>query len=1387
MPSCRIGWRTPASWLALAGTIVVAAPLGAWAQADPSKAPDWPNLLSESGRRAAMALPKSSPWHLEPTLADLEPVPTAAATPRSAKDRFERWLAAAGTPPNVRANDPAGDQLLPAAETQSECAVAAWQQNLVAAWNDSKGLRLPASNTVSGFAHSTDGGQTWTDGGSVPLLASGDQSYGDCTLDVDDAGNFYLATIYVNTATGTQDVAVHRGTFSGTSFSWNPPVIAVNGASGPLDKPYLCVNPVDGNVYVSYTRFGATTDIEIVRGTTLGTVWSAPVVLDTSGGSQASRPFVGPEGNLYVCWAAGWGSINCNMSSTTGTIKFRRSTSPAGAFLFGATVTAGTVNHNWTSYWGGNVRGTGHYMPDMGVDRSGGSNNGHIYITWNEAAPWGTPAGSGTSVAETEANDSPGDANVKSLIPGDDATGTISSTGDFDYWKINLVAGQHVLMRLEPQGFACGVTNTTRNFQIRLFSGAAADTFLAQSNLNQFASEIVFDAPETATYFFRVRNMNSIGTTTGTYAVRTRVLTYGAPSPARDMRDIVLVESTNLGVSFGSESLVNDDPANLDEAIPALTVDALGHVNVFYYDCRDALGTRALRSYSRRVSFDGAASWEPRQRISNELLYFNLNTVAVPNYGEYNQACTARLLAPGTNAVYSSWSDERLSQSIAGGTGVDCYVAGLQSCVDVICAPDQTVQAGDSAVVQFCIDNCGTFADDVEYTVTDTQGWCTPPGGTVQVALPGTTCVPVTITVPPSAPVGAQTVITFSATAHSGPGATDQCTTTITVPPRPAAIDCLQSTALVEIELFGVGTTTVSLSGPTVIEHADPVPAPLGFTIATEMLQLELSGADGLLGPVALRESPLFGSRGEVTTPAAPFFPAPSFFDVFFEIDALGKTFYNKDRLRLTSTIGGLPPAGDTYVGADVLLYQKGPTGNWTPAGRVVSVSYGMGAAFDCFPPPDIDCLDTIVELRVDLTSVGTDDLVGTGPLRISRGAAIDPGDGRPEIQTEIVSMEITGSGSLFGSFQLIEPPATSSTGEIKAQSALGPYPADSFFDVGFELALPSLGLTAVPASPVHVQAVLGAVPQLGIPYVASATVPLLDKLTLAPVGTLLIARYTPQATLECAPPADVECFDSTVQVTIDLTGIGSESVALSGPATVAHGPVQDAGAGLLEIPTELLSMELTGTGALVGPVKMYEDFGQPSSGKVQGPSPGVVFPGDSYFDVWLEVETSVGRLRSAVPVRIANPALAALPLAAGTQFQATNLPVNLLGKYSAVRGQLLSVDLVVGPSCNLPTDVSIVPGDGLFYGFRTAYPNPFTGSTSVSFRLDRERQVRMRIYNVRGELVRTVQDGRLPAGFAVLDWDGRDRAGQRVTSGVYFYRVEIDGQSTTRKLVRMR
>jgi flagellar hook assembly protein FlgD len=56
-------------------------------------------------------------------------------------------------------------------------------------------------------------------------------------------------------------------------------------------------------------------------------------------------------------------------------------------------------------------------------------------------------------------------------------------------------------------------------------------------------------------------------------------------------------------------------------------------------------------------------------------------------------------------------------------------------------------------------------------------------------------------------------------------------------------------------------------------------------------------------------------------------------------------------------------------------------------------------------------------------------------------------------------------------------------------------------------------------------------------------------------------------------------------------------------------------------------------------------------------------------------------------------------------------------------------------------------------------------------------------VYDVRGRLVQTLRDGIETAGAKSTAWDGRDRQGQRVASGTYFYRVEFDGAVLTRKM----
>lgn len=83
--------------------------------------------------------------------------------------------------------------------------------------------------------------------------------------------------------------------------------------------------------------------------------------------------------------------------------------------------------------------------------------------------------------------------------------------------------------------------------------------------------------------------------------------------------------------------------------------------------------------------------------------------------------------------------------------------------------------------------------------------------------------------------------------------------------------------------------------------------------------------------------------------------------------------------------------------------------------------------------------------------------------------------------------------------------------------------------------------------------------------------------------------------------------------------------------------------------------------------------------------------------------------------------------------------------------------------------------------------PNPSTGATRFVYGLERPGPVRLRLFDVRGALVRTLKDGPDDAGGHVVDWDGRDDAGRLVAPGVYFYALEAAEGARQRKVVIVR
>jgi flagellar hook assembly protein FlgD len=83
--------------------------------------------------------------------------------------------------------------------------------------------------------------------------------------------------------------------------------------------------------------------------------------------------------------------------------------------------------------------------------------------------------------------------------------------------------------------------------------------------------------------------------------------------------------------------------------------------------------------------------------------------------------------------------------------------------------------------------------------------------------------------------------------------------------------------------------------------------------------------------------------------------------------------------------------------------------------------------------------------------------------------------------------------------------------------------------------------------------------------------------------------------------------------------------------------------------------------------------------------------------------------------------------------------------------------------------------------------PNPFSASTRIVFGLREAADVRVRIYDVAGRLVRDLVDSHFAASRHVVAWDGRDDAGRVVASGMYFYRIDAGTFVQTRKLLLMR
>jgi len=117
-----------------------------------------------------------------------------------------------------------------------------------------------------------------------------------------------------------------------------------------------------------------------------------------------------------------------------------------------------------------------------------------------------------------------------------------------------------------------------------------------------------------------------------------------------------------------------------------------------------------------------------------------------------------------------------------------------------------------------------------------------------------------------------------------------------------------------------------------------------------------------------------------------------------------------------------------------------------------------------------------------------------------------------------------------------------------------------------------------------------------------------------------------------------------------------------------------------------------------------------------------------------------------------------------------------------------LDAIVAVNSAEQAPTSVA-GGGDTQPPGFSLAqnYPNPFNPVTRIDFTVAQAANVALQVYNLKGQLVRTLlNQSFLPGTYSTM-WDGTDRLGRQVATGVYVYKLKVGGRSLARRLTVIR
>ena len=84
-------------------------------------------------------------------------------------------------------------------------------------------------------------------------------------------------------------------------------------------------------------------------------------------------------------------------------------------------------------------------------------------------------------------------------------------------------------------------------------------------------------------------------------------------------------------------------------------------------------------------------------------------------------------------------------------------------------------------------------------------------------------------------------------------------------------------------------------------------------------------------------------------------------------------------------------------------------------------------------------------------------------------------------------------------------------------------------------------------------------------------------------------------------------------------------------------------------------------------------------------------------------------------------------------------------------------------------------------------YPNPFNSETIIKYQLPEQSYVTITAYNLLGQKLKTLVNKKLNAGIYRATWDGKDKDGKNIGSGIYFYQIKTKNYQQCEKMIMVR